>query len=201
MAESRDLIVLGAGPGGYVAAIRASQLGRKVTLVEREHLGGVCLNWGCIPSKALLRSAQLYHDMKHSSQFGFEADTIKLDFPKVIQRSRDVAAKISGGVSYLMKKNKVEVIMAEGRLKSGKRLEVKDSSGKTTTYSFNDIIIATGARARHLPGVEVDGEVIHTYRTILDYRRLPQKLLVIGSGAIGMEFAYFFSSFGTQVTV
>jgi dihydrolipoamide dehydrogenase len=200
-AQARDVIVLGSGPGGYVAAIRASQLGRKVTIVEREALGGVCLNWGCIPSKALLRSAQLYHDMKRSAEFGFETSGIKVDFPKIVQRSREVAGKLSGGVAFLMKKNKVEVIAGRGTLEGGKSLQVTDKDGKSTSYTFNDIIIATGARPRPIPGVEVDGEVIHTSRTILDFRRLPQKMLVVGAGAIGMEFAYFFSTLGTQVTV
>jgi dihydrolipoamide dehydrogenase len=199
--QSRDLIILGSGPGGYVAAIRASQLGRQVTIVEREALGGVCLNWGCIPSKALLRSAQLYNDMKHASSFGFETGKLTFDFPKIIDRSRDVANKLSGGVSYLMRKNKIEVLMGNGVLEKGNNLVVTDSSKKSTTYNFKDIIIATGARPRPLPNIDVDGEYIHTSRTILECKRIPQKLLVIGAGAIGIEFAYFFSSMGVQVTV
>jgi dihydrolipoamide dehydrogenase len=199
--ENKDVIILGAGPGGYVAAIRAAQLGRSVTIVEREHMGGVCLNWGCIPSKALLKSAQLYHDMKRANEFGFDVDGIKLDFPRVIQRSRDVATKMEGGVNFLMRKNKIEVVMGEGRFESGNRLIVKESSGKERTLSYKDIIIATGARARDLPNLKADGKVVHTARTLLDHRVLPQKLLVIGAGAIGMEFAYFFNSFGTKVTV
>lgn len=199
--QSRDLIVLGSGPGGYVAAIRAAQLGRQVAIVEREALGGVCLNWGCIPSKALLRSAQLYNDMKHASSFGFETGKISVDFPKIIERSREVATKLSGGVSYLMRKNKIEVISGNGVLEKGNKLVVTDSNKKSTTYEFKDIIIATGARARPFPGVDVDGSVIHTARTILESKRLPQKLLVIGAGAIGIEFAYFFNSLGVQVTV
>jgi len=199
--EAKDLIVLGSGPGGYVAAIRASQLGRKVTIVEREALGGVCLNWGCIPSKALLRSAQLFHDIKRAADFGFETGTPKVDFPKIISRSRDVAAKLSGGVTYLMKKNKVEVVMGTGTLMGNNTLSVIDSSGKTSTLSYKDIVIATGARARGIPNVEIDGEVIHTYRTALEYKRLPQKMLIIGAGAIGLEFAYFYSTLGAQVTV
>lgn len=199
--ESRDLIVLGSGPGGYVAAIRAAQLGRRVTIVERDLLGGVCLNWGCIPSKALLRAAQLYHDMNRAGEFGFGTETVSIDFPKVVERSRQVAGKLSGGVNYLMKKNKIEVIYGYGTLDSGNKIHVKDDSGRSTSYSFKDIIIATGARARDIPGVEVDGEVIHNARTMLENRRLPQKLLVVGAGAIGMEFAYFFSTLGSQVTV
>lgn len=200
-AENRDLIVLGSGPGGYVAAIRAAQLGRKVSIIERESLGGVCLNWGCIPSKALLKSAQLYHDMHRAAEFGFETGTLKVDFPKIIARSRDVAGKLSGGVQFLMKKNKVEVISGNGVLEKGKKVTVTDSSGKKTTYSFNDVVIATGARPRLLPGVEVDGQSVHTSRTILENKKQPSKLLVIGAGAIGLEFAYFFNSLGTEVTV
>ncbi len=200
--EERDLVVLGSGPGGYVAAIRAAQLGRKVTIVERDKLGGICLNWGCIPSKALLKAAHLYHDMKRAKDFGFDTGSLKINFPQVIGRSREVAGKLSGGVSYLMKKNKIEVIKGFGSLDTGNRLHVRDdSNGKTTTYKFKDIIIATGARARPIPGVEIDGEVLHTYRTALEYKRLPQKLLVVGAGAIGMEFAYFFNALGVQVTV
>lgn len=199
--ESRDLIVLGSGPGGYVAAIRASQLGRKVSIIEKESLGGVCLNWGCIPSKALLRSAQLYHDMHRAAEFGFETGQVKVDFPKIIARSREVAGKLSGGVQFLMKKNKVEVISGTGTLEKGKKITVTDSAGKKTTYSFNDIIIATGARPKVIPGIEVDGSVIHTSRTILENKNRPGKLLVVGAGAIGMEFAYFFSTLGTEVTV
>lgn len=199
--ESRDLIVLGSGPGGYVAAIRAAQLGRKVSIVERDALGGVCLNWGCIPSKSLLRAAQLYHDMKRSEEFGFEIDSIRVDFPRVIDRSRDVAGKLSQGVSFLMKKNKVEVLQGNGVLESGNRLVVTDRNGRATPYDYKDIIIATGARPRVFPGIEIDGEVVHTYRTMLEFKRLPQKLLVIGAGAIGIEFAYFFSTLGAKVTV
>lgn len=199
--QSRDLIVLGSGPGGYVAAIRAAQLGRQVAIVEREALGGVCLNWGCIPSKALLRSAQLYNDIKHASSFGFTTGNVGVDFKRIIERSREVATKLSGGVNYLMKKNKIEVISGNGVLEKGNKLVVTDSSKKSTTYEFKDIIIATGARPRPLPGIDVDGEVIHTSRTILENKRQPKKLLIIGAGAIGIEFAYFFNSLGTQVTV
>lgn len=199
--QSRDLIVLGSGPGGYVAAIRAAQLGRQVAIIERESLGGVCLNWGCIPSKALLRSAQLYNDMKHASTFGFGTGQLTVDFPRIIERSREVASKLSGGVSYLMRKNKIEVISGNGVLEKGNKVVVTDSSKKSTTYDFKDIIIATGARPRPLPNIDVDGSVVHTSRTILENKRLPKKLLVIGAGAIGIEFAYFFNSLGTQVTV
>ena len=199
--QSRDLIVLGSGPGGYVAAIRAAQLGRQVAIVEREALGGVCLNWGCIPSKALLRSAQVFNDIKHASSFGFTTGDVSIDFKRIIERSREVANKLSGGVNYLMKKNKIEIISGNGVLEKGNKLVVTDSSKKSTTYEFKDVIIATGARARPFPGVDVDGEVIHTARTVLEYKRLPKKLLIVGAGAIGIEFAYFFSTLGTQVTV
>lgn len=200
--EARDLIVLGSGPGGYIAAIRAAQLGRRATIIERDPtLGGVCLNWGCIPSKALLRSAQLFSDMKHSAEFGFEASDIKLDFPRVIARSREVSSKLAKGVEYLMRKNKIEVIRGSGTLERGNSVVVTADDGRRTSYTYKDIIIATGARPRPLSGVEVDGEVIHTSRTALDYRRLPQKALIIGAGAIGVEFAYFYSALGAQVTV
>ena len=199
--ENLDLVVLGSGPGGYVAAIRASQLGRKVTIIERENLGGVCLNWGCIPSKALLKSAQLYHDISRASEFGFDVSGVKLDFPRVIERSRNVANKMEGGVNYLMKKSKAQVIKGNGVLEGGNRIQVTDSAGRQSSYQYKDIILATGARARQFPGLEVDGKAVHTYRTILEHKVLPQKLLVVGAGAIGMEFAYFFSTFGTKVTV
>lgn len=201
MTTAKDLIVLGAGPGGYVAAIRASQLGRKVTLVERENLGGVCLNWGCIPSKALLRSAKLYEEIKHAGSFGFEVGEAKIDFPRIIQRSREVAAKLAGGVKYLMGKSKVEVVSGNGQLIGNNQLEVTDSKGAKSILSYKDIIIATGGRPKVIPGIEIDGEVFHTSRTILESKRLPQKLLVVGAGAIGMEFAYFFHALGVQVTV
>ena len=197
----RDLVVFGAGPGGYVAAIRAAQLGRQVTIIEKEALGGVCLNWGCIPSKSLLRAAQLYHDMHRANEFGFSIGDIKVDFNRVVERSREVAGKLSQGVSHLMKKNKIEVVMGTGTFEGPHKLSIKDSSGKVTALSYRDIIVATGARARVLPGVEADGKVIHTSRTILDNRTQPKKLLVIGAGAIGVEFAYFFSSLGTEVTL
>jgi dihydrolipoamide dehydrogenase len=199
--EQKDLIVLGSGPGGYIAAIRASQLGRKVTIIERESLGGVCLNWGCIPSKALLKSASIYQDIKHAQEFGFSVSGATIDFPKVIDRSRSVASKLSGGVSYLMKKNKIDVVFGEGKLQKGNNLLVKDKDGSSKTFNFKDIILAVGARARVLPGIEIDGELIHTYRTILEYKTLPKKTLVIGGGVIGCEFAYFHASLGADVTI
>lgn len=199
MAE-RDLVVLGSGPGGYVAAIKASQLGRKVTIVERDALGGICLNWGCIPSKALLSSAKLVEDINHADSFGITVSEPKVDFGAVIKRSRDVAGKLSGGVSYLMKKNKIEVIKGNGILVGNNTLAV---SGETfnDTIKYKDIIIAVGARARQIPGFEVDGKLIHTYRTILEHQILPMKSLIIGAGAIGIEFGYFHQMMGADVTV
>jgi dihydrolipoamide dehydrogenase len=198
---SKDLIVLGSGPGGYTAAIRASQLGRKVTLVERESLGGICLNWGCIPTKALLKTAQVFSEMQHAESFGIEVSKPKPVFDKIISRSRDVASKLSGGVAYLMKKNKIEVINGNGKLVKGNKLVVTDKAGASQTLTFKDVIIATGARARTIPGVEVDGKVIHIYRSILENKIQPKKLLVIGAGAIGVEFAYFFHTLGVDVTL
>ena len=201
VAESRDLIVLGSGPGGYVAAIRASQLGRKVSIVERASLGGVCLNWGCIPTKALLSSASLFHNIKRASEFGINVSDATIDFPKIIDRSRATASKLSQGVQYLMKKNKVEIINGEGTLQKDRKLLVKDQSGNSVIYSFNDIIIATGARPKPIPGMNVDGSLIHSSRTLLECRKQPKRMLVIGAGAIGIEFAYFLHALGTKVTV
>lgn len=199
--ETRDLIVLGSGPGGYVAAIRAAQLGRKVTIVEKENLGGVCLNWGCIPSKALLHAAKTLELLRTAPDQGFHLDEIVIDFPKIMDRSRTVAARLSKGVSYLMKKNKIEVLPGFGQLVGNQQLQVQSAEGTANTFSYNDIILAPGARPRLLPEINVDGEVIHTSRTLLENRRLPQRLLIIGAGAIGIEFAYFFNTLGVQVTV
>jgi dihydrolipoamide dehydrogenase len=198
--EKKDLIILGSGPGGYIAAIRAAQLGRKVTIVERESLGGVCLNWGCIPSKALLKSATLLQSISHCNEFGLSVSGVSFDFPKIIDRSREVADKLSAGISFLMKKNKIEVVLGNGTLKADQTLRV-EKDGKTTEFKFEDIIIATGARARSLRGVTVDGEYIHTYRTILEFKKLPKKTLIVGGGVIGCEFAYFHRSFGADVTI
>jgi dihydrolipoamide dehydrogenase len=197
----RDLIVLGSGPGGYVAAIRAAQLGRKVTIIERDELGGVCLNWGCIPSKTLLASAKLFQDIKQASKFGFSIESVKVDFPKLVEHSRSVAGKLSGGVKFLMKKNGVEVLSGGGVLQGQNTIAVTDSAGTVNHYSYQDIIIATGAAPKLLPGVEIDGETMHTSRTILESKRLPQKMLIIGAGAIGVEFAYFFHALGVRVTL
>lgn len=191
-----DLIVIGAGPGGYVAAIRGAQLGLKVAIVEREHLGGICLNWGCIPTKALLRSAEVFHLMQRAGEFGLKADAISYDLKAVVKRSRGVASQLSAGVKHLLKKNKVDVIMGEASIPAAGQVKV----GKDTLTGKN-IIIATGARARELPGLEADGDLVWTYRHALDPVRMPKKLLVIGSGAIGIEFASFFNTLGADTTV
>ena len=208
MADTKfDLIVIGAGPGGYVAAIRASQLGMKTAIIEREHLGGVCLNWGCIPTKALLRTAEVYTNMQHASAFGLKAENIGFDLDGVVQRSRKIAKQLSGGVGYLMKKHKITVIDGEARLAgangSGPSIIVKDKDGKETTYHATNTIIATGARARTIPaaGLEPDGKFIWTAREAMVPDMFPKKLLVVGSGAIGIEFASFYNAMGADVTV
>ncbi len=196
MAEAYDLIVLGSGPGGYVGAIRAAQLGLKVAIVERENLGGICLNWGCIPTKALLRSAEVFHQMKHAKDYGLAADNITADLAAVVARSRGVAKQLNQGVTHLMKKNKITVFMGEGKLKAPGKLEVNGE-----TLSAKHIIIATGARARDLPFAKADGQRVWTYRHAMTPKELPTKLLVIGSGAIGIEFASFYNDMGAEVTV
>ena len=195
-----DVIVLGSGPGGYVAAIRASQLGFKTAIIEKESLGGICLNWGCIPTKALLKSAQVNDDIKHAKDYGIEA-TGKVDFPAVIRRSRGVADKMSKGVQFLMKKNKIDVVMGFGKLKAKGQIEVTAADGAKKMVEGKHIIIATGARSRELPAMKIDGKKIIGYREALVLPGLPQKMIVVGSGAIGVEFAYFYSSMGTKVTV
>lgn len=197
--ESFDFIVIGGGPGGYVSAIRAAQLGLKVALIEVEHLGGVCLNWGCIPTKALLRSAEFKHIMDTSSEFGFN---VKYDFDlkTIVKRSRDVAGKLSSGVAYLLKKNKVTYIPGRGRLIDASTVEV-DAGGKKTSYKSKSIVIATGARPRIIKGMEPDGKTILTSKEAMLQEDLPKELIVIGSGAIGMEFASFYSTLGSKVTV
>jgi len=200
MADTYDLIVLGSGPGGYVAAIRASQLGLKVAIVERENLGGICLNWGCIPTKALLRSAEVFHHMKHADAYGLSAGTPGFDLAKVVARSRGVAKQLNQGVTGLMKKNKIAVHFGDGALTgAGKMTVTKD--GKTTELAAKHIIVATGARARELPFAKADGERIWTYRHAMVPRDMPSELLVIGSGAIGIEFASFYNDLGAKVTV
>ena len=195
-----DLIVLGSGPGGYVAAIRAAQLGLKTAIVERENLGGICLNWGCIPTKALLRSAEIYHYMQHAGDYGLIAQQISADIDAVVKRSRGVAKQLNQGVTHLMKKHKITVHMGEGKLTAPGKLEVKGEKG-TETLTAKNIIVATGARARDLPFAPADGKRIWTYRHALVPPEMPKKLLVIGSGAIGIEFASFYKDMGAEVTV
>jgi len=195
-----DLIVLGSGPGGYVAAIRAAQLGLNVAIVERENLGGICLNWGCIPTKALLRSAEVFHQMQHAKAYGLAADNVRADLAAVVARSRGVAKQLNQGVTHLMKKNKITVHMGTGVLKGGGKLEVTGDKG-TTTISAKHIIVATGARARDLPFAKADGDRVWTYRHAMTPKAMPDKLLVIGSGAIGIEFASFYNDMGAKVTV
>ncbi len=202
-----DLIVIGAGPGGYVAAIRASQLGMKTAIIEREHLGGVCLNWGCIPTKALLRTAEVYTNMKHASAFGLRAENIGFDLDSVVQRSRKIAKQLAGGVGYLMKKNKVTVFDGEAKLSGrngkGPAIKVKGKDGKEQTLSAKNVIVATGARARTIPaaGLEPDGKLIWTAKEAMVPDTFPERLLVVGSGAIGIEFASFYNALGANVQV
>jgi len=196
-----DLIVIGSGPGGYVAAIRASQLGMKVGVVEKAELGGICLNWGCIPTKALLKSANVFEYLKHASDYGIEAKDFKADLNGMVKRSRDVAAGMSKGVQFLFKKNKIDQIVGTGKLKKGGKVEVTDASGKKTEYEGKNIIVATGGRSRELPSMKIDGKKIIGYREAMILDKLPKKLLVVGSGAIGVEFAYFFHTIGAEVTV
>jgi dihydrolipoamide dehydrogenase len=198
--QSFDVIVIGAGPGGYVAAIRASQLGLKVAIVEREHLGGICLNWGCIPTKAMLRSAEVFHLMHRAKEFGLGATGISYDLPAVVARSRAVAKQLSGGIGHLMKKNKVTVFMGHATIPAKGTVEVRTHKG-TDTLTAKDIVLATGARARELPGLEADGDLVWSYKHALVATRMPKNLLVIGSGAIGIEFASFFNTLGAQTTV
>ena len=201
MAETYDLIVLGSGPGGYVAAIRAAQLGLKTAIVEREVLGGICLNWGCIPTKARLRSAEVYHHMKHAESFGLSAGKAGFDLKKVVSRSRDVAAQMNKGVTGLMKRNKIDVHMGEGAISAPGKLTVTGEDSKKTELQAKHIIIATGARARELPFAKSDGKRIWTYRHAMVPPDMPSELLVIGSGAIGIEFASFYNDLGAKVTV
>jgi dihydrolipoamide dehydrogenase len=196
-----DVIVLGSGPGGYVAAIRASQLGLKTAVVERESLGGICLNWGCIPTKALLKSANVFEYINHAKDYGIEVASPKAKFGDIIKRSREVANGMSGGVKFLMKKNKIEVIEGNGKVLPGKKIAVTDKDGKTTEYSANHIIIATGGRSRELPNLKQDGKKIIGYREAMVLPEQPKKMIVVGSGAIGVEFAYFYNALGTEVTV
>lgn len=196
-----DIIVLGSGPGGYVTAIRASQLGFKTAIIEKESLGGVCLNWGCIPTKALLKSAQVFNYLQHAEDYGLKVDNVDKDFDAVVKRSRGVAEGMSKGVQFLMKKNKIEVINGFGKLKTGKKVLVTDADGKETEYSAKNIIVATGARSRELPSLPQDGKKIIGYREAMTLKSQPKKMIVVGSGAIGIEFAYFYNAMGSDVTV
>jgi dihydrolipoamide dehydrogenase len=199
-AKSFDMIVIGAGPGGYVAAIRGAQLGLNVAIVEREHMGGICLNWGCIPTKALLRSSEVFHLMHRAKEFGLKADGIDYDLDAVVKRSRNVSKQLNAGVGHLMKKNKVAVFMGEATLPAKGKVSVKTDKGVEELVAPN-IILATGARARELPGLEADGDLVWTYKHALMPPRMPKKLLVIGSGAIGIEFASFYNTLGADTTV
>ena len=196
-----DVIIVGSGPGGYVTAIRASQLGLKTAVVEKESLGGVCLNWGCIPTKALLKSANVFDYINHAEDYGIKVDGFKADFNQVIKRSRSVAEKMSGGVQFLMKKNKIDILMGIGKILPGKKVEVTDEKGKSNTYNAKNIIIATGAKSRELPNLKQDGEMVIGYRKAMVLDKLPKKMVVVGSGAIGVEFAYFYNAMGVDVTV
>ncbi len=195
-----DLIVLGAGPGGYVAAIRASQLGLNVAVVEREHLGGICLNWGCIPTKAMLRSAEVYHLAERAKEFGLSAEKISFDLNKIVERSRKISGQLNQGVGHLLKKNKVTVFSGEAKLLDRSNVSI-NIDGKYEKITAENIVLATGARARELPGMEADGDLVWTYKHALTPSRMPKKLLVIGSGAIGVEFASFYNTFGANTTI
>src|SRR5512134_2882980 len=202
MAEtSFDIVVIGTGPGGYVAAIRAAQLGMKTAVVEREHLGGICLNWGCIPTKALLRTAEIYENMKHAGDFGLKVEQISYDPKKVIERSRAVARQLNSGVGHLLRKNKVPVFDGLGRLNGRGKVLVEKDGAQAVELAANHIILATGARARSLPGMEPDGRLVWTYKEAMVPDTMPKSLLVVGSGAIGIEFASFFRNMGAEVTV
>jgi len=196
-----DLIIIGSGPGGYVAAIRASQLGMKTAVVEKSELGGICLNWGCIPTKSLLKSAQVFEYISHAQDYGIEVADAKINFEKIIQRSRDVAAGMSKGIEYLFKKNKIDTIVGFGKLTTSKTVEVSDNDGNTTIYEAEKIILATGARSKELPNLKQDGKKIIGYREALSLPKLPKSMIVVGSGAIGTELAYFYKSMGTDVTI
>ena len=200
MSNSYDIIVIGSGPGGYVTAIRASQLGMKTAIVEKESLGGVCLNWGCIPTKALLKSAQVFEYLKHANDYGLKIKEYDKDFNAVVNRSRNVAEGMSKGVKFLMKKNKIDVIGGFAKISKGKRVTV-NKNGENTIYNSKHVIIATGSRSRELPSIPQDGKKIIGYREAMTLKKQPKKLTIVGSGAIGIEFAYFFNSMGTEVTI
>jgi len=203
--EKFDVVVIGGGPGGYVAAIRSAQLGLKTAVVEKEHLGGICLNWGCIPTKALLRSAEVYHLVNNSDEYGISADNVKFDFDKIIKRSREVSSQLAGGIGHLMKKHKIQVFDGHGKISASKVVTVRKSGSrddeKIAELTAKNIIIATGARARNLPGLEADEKLIWSYKKAMTPEKLPKSLLVVGSGAIGIEFASFYNNLGVDVTV
>jgi dihydrolipoamide dehydrogenase len=201
MSATFDLIVIGSGPGGYVAAIRASQLGLKVAVVEKEELGGICLNWGCIPTKALLKSAQVFEYIQHAKEYGINVKDASVDFNSMISRSRGVAGGMSKGIEFLFKKNKIEKLLGHGKLASKNTVEVTAEDGKKTTYTAKNIILATGARSRELPGIKIDNEKVIGYRKAMVLEKQPKSMVVIGSGAIGSEFAYFYNTIGTKVTI
>ncbi len=201
MENKYDIVVIGSGPGGYVAAIRAAQLGFKVGVVERESLGGICLNWGCIPTKALLKSAQVYNNFKHAEDYGLEAKDYGFNFDAIIKRSRGVADKMSKGIGFLFRKNKIDVINGFGKLTKEKKVQVTDESGNEITLEAANIILATGARAKELPNLKIDGKHIVGYRKAMSLEKIPDRLLVVGGGAIGVEFAYFYNSLGVEVTL
>lgn len=196
-----DLIVIGSGPGGYVAAIRASHLGMKVAVVERESVGGICLNWGCIPTKALLKSAQVFEYISHAADYGIKVENSEADFEAMIKRSRGVADGMSKGINFLFRKNKIDVLNGHGRLMRGKKVSVTDSDGNVKEYTAENIIVATGGRAKALPNVPIDGKKVIEYRKAMSLEKQPKRMVVIGAGAIGVEFAYFYSSIGTEVTI
>jgi len=199
--QNFDLVVIGGGPGGYVAAIRGAQLGMSVALIEKADLGGICLNWGCIPTKALLKSAQVFDYAKHASGYGLKIENPTADFPGVISRSRGVADKMSKGIQFLMKKNKIDVVMGTGKLLAANKLEVTAADGSKQTLEAKNIILATGARARALPSMPIDGVKIIEYRKAMSLPTQPKTMIVCGSGAIGSEFAYFYNTMGTKVTI
>ena len=200
MSDKYDVLVIGSGPGGYVAAIRAAQLKLKTAIVERDSLGGICLNWGCIPTKALLKSAEVFEEFKHAKEFGIKAEQVEADFAEIIKRSRKVAQINSKGVEFLMKKNKVDVIKGTAQLKKAGLVEV-DNDGKKSDVQTKNIIIATGGRPRSIPGIEIDGKTVLSSKEAMSIDKQPESLVIMGAGAIGVEFAYFYNSIGTKVTL